>query len=251
MTASGNQGIFFMPYRITTYDMDRFRELRPSAILRIQQEVSEQHLDSVGYSYTRLFDKLGVFFAVTRMNTRIYASPAMNENIEVRTWSAGLRGVQFLRCFQLLGSGGNLLTESMAVYALMDCETRRPLRPDKIDLLDHIPTVTHRIAPDFPQKIRFPEDAPDIGEIPVRYSALDYNGHMNNTVYPDLLTDLVPGGMNDKTLSGFTLQYQSEALEGDLLRLRCVKEDNAYLFECRHERGICFLARAEFAPRIN
>ena len=55
----------------------------------------------------------------------------------------------------------------------------------------------------------------------VRYSDLDVNGHMNNCRYMDWVSDTLPGSFHGShRVSEFTVNYLSEAREGEELRLQ-------------------------------
>ena len=55
----------------------------------------------------------------------------------------------------------------------------------------------------------------------VRFSDLDYNGHMNNCKYLEWVADLLPSGFHkDRQVREITLSYLSEAREGEALALQ-------------------------------
>ena len=68
----------------------------------------------------------------------------------------------------------------------------------------------------------------------VTYSDVDYNGHMNNTKYPDMLCDFLPDATR-RRVSGLSLSYLHEAPYGfDLSVYRAPWEGTA------GERGYLF-----------
>jgi len=55
----------------------------------------------------------------------------------------------------------------------------------------------------------------------VRFSDLDYNGHMNNCKYLEWIADLLPSGFHkDRQVREITLSYLSEAREEETLALQ-------------------------------
>jgi acyl-ACP thioesterase len=238
--------VFTMPYKIASYDADRSRQLRQSAQLRIQQEIGELHLKAAGCSYTRLFDEYGFFFALTRSTTVICRAPAFGEDVEVRTWSAGVRGVQFIRGYEFIGNGGEILLQSAGAFAALDVKSHRLMRPDAVLPMINLETFERETLCGDPGKIKALENMEIVGNYKVRYSDTDYNGHLNNTVYADFIVDYMPGGAAGRILTGYSLQFRAEAVEGDELTFRGAVQDGVFYLEGAHERGICFSASAAF-----
>ena len=59
-----------------------------------------------------------------------------------------------------------------------------------------------------------------VGQKEVRYSDLDYNGHMNNTYYLDVLCDYVPElAAGTHRVSFVRVHYSKEAPLGDVLTI--------------------------------
>ena len=100
-------------------------------------------------------------------------------------------------------------------------------------------------APDGhqPGKLMLPEELPYVGSRPVYYSDIDYNGHLNNAVYGDILCDFLPGGMFGKRILEAQVNYLSETRFGETLKLYAGEQDGeTYLFG-EHERGRSFECR--------
>jgi acyl-ACP thioesterase len=55
-----------------------------------------------------------------------------------------------------------------------------------------------------------------VGERTIVYSDLDFNRHMNNTRYPDMICDFLPS-MDGKWVTSLSLSYLREAAFGDTL----------------------------------
>jgi acyl-ACP thioesterase len=124
----------------------------------------------------------------------------------------------------------------MSVWALVDLETRRPIRASEFTY-----NFTGDVALDLelPRRIRFPAEVEEVGCRRVVYSDCDYNGHINNTHYPDLLCDFLPDGEN-RPVEDVVINFLGEAPLGDTLtvcRAADPERDGRYLFRTRRADG--------------
>ena len=231
--------------KIASYDAGKDRRLRPSNQLKLQQEVGELHLGEGGLTWEEFY-RHGMIFVLTRLNSVIHRAPVLDEKVWLRTWHRDTKGAQFYRCYQFLDAAGNPLIESVSAFALVDPVTHKLLRPEVFQPFG-VETQPDRVngCPD-PGRLRPPAALVPAGTRRVYWSDTDYNGHLNNTVYADILCDFLPGGMGGKRLTGFSISFLKEAMEGeDLVVSACAAPGEAWV-AAAHQRGTCFEARATF-----
>ena len=231
--------------KIASYDAGRDQRLRLSNQLKLQQEVGELHLGGGGLDY-REFRRHGMVFVLTRANSVIYSAPVLDQPVKIKTWHRDTRGAQFFRCYQFLDAQGNVLIDSVSAFALVDAETHRLLRPSAFDSFGVETQPERRNNCPDPAKWKMPESLSPVGERRVFWSDTDYNGHMNNTNYADVLCDFLPGGMEGRRITGFSLAFLREALEGDTLEVNAVEQGGEAWVSADHARGRCFEARLTF-----
>jgi len=238
--------------RVATYQADSNRQLKLSAQLKLQQEAGELHLEPVGLGFEGL-QRQGMVFVITRLATRIYRAPRACEDIVLKTWHRDTRGVQFYRCYSFSDAAGNILVESTTAFALLDISETgsagggehkllRPAAFDKFGIGAH-PEHVHVNGCTDPGKILLPDMA-DAGTRRIYWSDTDWNGHLNNAVYADLLCDFMPGGMQGRCFTDVRIQFTGEALEGDELRMRHGEKGGVCYVAGQHGRGRCFEASA-------
>ena len=232
--------------RVTSFDAGRDRLLRPSSLLRFQQEAGERHLGEAGLTYQEFYRR-GMIFVLTRLNVEIHRLPAMGEEVSLLTWHRDGKGAQLYRCYQLLDGRGTVLTEGVSAFALVEVESHRPLRLTVFEQFGIGSQPDRRNGCPDPGRLRPPEGLTDAGERRVFWSDTDYNGHLNNTVYADILCDFVPDGMDGREIAGFSIAYEKEALEGESLSIRtaALPEENGcstVWMTGEHGRGRCFTA---------
>lgn len=234
---------------VTTYDAGPDQTLRLSSLLKLQQESGEMQLSAVNAGYSDLL-KHDMAFVLTRTNVEIYRAPVLGEKIAVKTWPRGTKGAQFFRCYEIHSeSDGALLTSCVSAFALVAPADHRILRPQVFEDAFHLgfDLDLQTTCPD-PKKWAPAAQPVTVGQHVVRYSQTDWNHHLNNTVYADLLTDFMPGGALGKRFSGFSIEFLREALPGETLAMSAVDVPADGHTETvvigTHDRGECFRARA-------
>lgn len=241
---------------VTTYDAGPDQTMRLSSILKLQQEVGEMQLAEVNAGYRDQL-KNGMAFVLTRTNVEIYRAPELGEKIAIKTWPRGTKGAQFFRCYEIYAEAdGQLLTSSVSAFALVDPVEHKILRPqmfeDTFRLGFDLELTTS--CPD-PKKWAPPVPTAPVAQVTVNHSDTDWNHHLNNTVYADLLTDYMPDGQAfDKRISAFAIEFMREALPLETLDIAACAvptEDGGESYVVGSlERGECFRAKATWKRPI-
>ena len=89
-----------------------------------------------------------------------------------------------------------------------------------------------------------------LGTRKILYSDIDYNHHLNNTKYTDIITDLISKELQGQRIYELELVYSGEASLFDTIQLYIKKEpDESLIFKGVHARGRCFEARVRLVER--
>ena len=233
--------IFSRNYRTVWHDTDYLRRVRPGQLLVYMQETSGEHMKAYGRSLDALRDEKGLAFLLSKISLAIYAPLYAYEDIEVQTWTCPSRGFASNRDFRIL-RGNEVIAEAESIWALVDLANGKLCRGDAAEYAfeDEAP-----LALPLPSRFRFPEGTEPavIGTRRIVYSDLDYNGHMNNTHYPDMLCDFLPTEVHGN-VRGMTLSYLHEAALGDTITLLGVQRDDTYYIRTHNESGkVCLEAQ--------
>lgn len=240
---------FTKHYQVKWHDTDANREVRPSQILMYMQETANLQLQFHGIPLDDLRDKHGLGFILSRISVRIYEPLYAHDEIDVQTWICDSRGFSFNRCFCIL-KNEKIVAEAYSVWALIDIRDRRLL---KVNEFEFGFVGDEPLQVDLPRRVHFPPMLPieDAGERTIRYCDIDYNGHMNNTRYPDMLCDFVPDVFS-KRVTGFTLSYLHEATFGHTLKIQRVKNQDGYWFRTTDSDGtVCLEAYLQTVDRTD
>lgn len=223
----GTELKYISHYTVKWHDTDDKREARPGAILVYMQETANAQLRDTGLSLDDLRDKRGLAFLLSRISVRFHKPLYAYEKIDVETWVTDSRGLSCNRCFRVL-RGGEVVAEAYSTWALMD------LRDGKLLRAEEFPYDIEGDAPldvDAPKRVHLGKnaDVETAGVREIRYSDIDYNGHMNNTRYPDMLCDFLPD-VRKKRVVGMALSYLREATFGHALTVFRAPADGGWFF---------------------
>ncbi len=231
-------------YTTKWHDTDPSGVLRPSRVLEYMQETANLQCRKYGMDLNDLFYKEGLGFLLSRLQLRVDQPIYAYEDIEVRTWCPPSRALSFLRCFSILRRG-EVVAEALTTWALMD--TRNKMLVKVSDFQREFPMGDTLDEATLPKKIRISAalEMEPVGKRRIVYSDLDFNFHMNNTKYPDMVCDFLPD-MSGKFVSSLSLAYMNEGSFGDTLQIQRSQTVEAYLVRAlRGDGKICFEAAAE------
>ena len=135
----------------------------------------------------------------------------------------------------------------MQTTVLADSATHKVQRPQALRSFWDYPDVeipkVERI-----ERFRVPEELPRVGERPVYHSDLDANGHMNNCVYGDIVSDFLPKALL-KSVGVVQINYLSETEEGDRLAIYGGEDNGLFLLRGENSHGVSFTASVQAKSR--
>jgi acyl-CoA thioesterase FadM len=202
-------------YRTRWHDTDADRILRPSQLMVYLQETANLHMIHAGQSLDELRDTQGLAFILTRMSLEILSHVGAHEDIRVRTWISYGKGCNYPRYFVMERPDGTPVAQGCSHWVLLDLKTHLPCRADAYRY-NYEPEEPLDLVP--PRRFVTPDEMVCVGERKIVYSDLDYNGHMNNTRYPDMVCDFLPKG-TVPTIRAMHFNYVKEGAADATLRV--------------------------------
>ena len=246
--------IYTLPLRVRWHETDSNRLVTPSALQMYMQETANHQLHDNRFDLDTVRDEKRVGFLLSRIATRVYQPLHAYEEIRAQTWTCPSRGLNFERCFRVL-RGEEVVAESYSSWGLMNLDEHRLVRVEEIEF--PVTPEEKIVPPGVPLRFRVPptEEMELVGSRRVVYSDIDYNGHMNNTKYPDMLVDFLPDPASLR-VCGLSLSYLHEApYGGDLAVWRAPWEkdgEQGYLFRTvDHAGNTCLEALLLVEPTEN
>lgn len=229
-------------FRVTSYDVGPERTLKPSAILRIIQEAAGRHMEQDGLSYEFMRSR-GVVFLLVKECVKVHSYPYCDDVITVETWFHKNKGATFVRNMRFASKTDQILIEAETHWIIADPETHRILRPSQFPFI--MPEVGEDSVSISAMRLATLKEAAEAGVREVRWSDIDCNYHMNNAVYADIICDYFPGGFKGRKLMEFQIDFNSEAMLGDKIRIYAKQENSTYYFEGMVNGKKCFGAYAK------
>lgn len=225
---------FSKRYTVKWHDTDLNRCVTPSAILMYMQETAGEHLKTLLFSMDEMRDRLGLAFLLSSISIYIHEPLYADDEIEVSTWVCESRGLSYHRCFSILRNG-KTVAEASSVWALLDIANHRLLKVDESPFRAEAEAAC--VLP-LPRRLRVlrTEDMELAGERKIVYSDIDYNGHMNNTHYPNLFCDFTPD-ICSRRVKGLVLSFLHEAAFGHTLRVYRAQSDDGMRFRITDADG--------------
>ncbi|MEG2174138.1 MAG: thioesterase [Oscillospiraceae bacterium] len=225
-------------YVVPSYDCDPLLRLKASATLRYFQEAATRHLDSLNLNYERLQEE-GIVFVLATQAIKFYDVPHYGDSIQILTAPVAGRGAHMLRETVIADLKGTVLVEGQASWAMLNPDTGRPLRASEFH--HTLPLLSDWTPFCDPSRLRMKASEESRGTRMVRFSDLDRNFHMNNTVYADVLLDcftqpLVQSGGVDELF----LRYRAQAELGKEMTLSGGFDGARYVLAARLKELPCF-----------
>jgi acyl-ACP thioesterase len=174
---------------------------------------------------------LNMGFVLSRFGLSINRMPVYDEWVDIRTWPASIERGAFIRKGEMLDASGKKLMEWTSMWVLFDTQTRRILRPSAlpvaIEAMGDLGVATNAEKVDL---------SVDLGEEvssythTVRYCEVDTNLHMNNSMYGDMIGNVLY--MDEKNASthwkSVQINYLAEARINEQIQVTCHSKGNTF-----------------------
>lgn len=220
--------IYTERYNTKWHDTDASRKLRPSEILTYMQETANRQFVSAKRDLDGERDSKNIAFILSKLSLDFYKPIYAYEDIDVETFTCESQGFSFHRGFRILRKG-ELVAAAASVWALVDIKEGKLIRAENYDVgFENEP----RLLTESPLRIKMPhpEQFELVGKRRIVYSDIDYNMHMNNTRYPNMLCDFMK--LEDiQNIRGMALSYLNEAALGDDIDIHLARTEDGYFFK--------------------
>jgi len=222
-----NDLVYERPYRVNTYEADASGRLGIPGLFNYLQDAAAQHATVLNFGKEHL-EKENRFWVLSRILVKIYTVPAWEEEIILRTWPSGVDKLFALRDFEILGMSGKKYGGATSCWLMVNRKNRRPVRPDKL-----LEVMDLEIKKE-PALERYPSKLPGLVNpsyrspvIPVKYSDLDINMHVNNVQYIKWVIDSYPlDFILGHDIKSAEVNYLSESVPGDEITVNVLESDN-------------------------
>ena len=217
---------FFVGYS----DVDSKNRCKLSKIVDLLQNTATLHSKSVGYG-TKVMMELKQAWLMLGWHVRILKYPEADMDVEVRTWSRGIKGVEAKRGYEILNEDGEVLMIADSSWALFDLETQKLIRaPEEMvnayGAVDYNPFEGEKI-----ERLRDNQINEQEVKIKVGKRDIDTNHHMNNAKYMEYAMEVLP---NEFEITEFENAYRKQVAYGEeICRIQNESEETCFLLRIK------------------
>ena len=239
------QNIYVKSFNLRTSDFDCYRKITPTSVLDLFQTVAGEHAYELGCGFDTLFPR-NLLWVLVRTKYQIIRQPEMYQTVRVKTWPLAPSRVGFQREYLMENEQGDALIKGSSDWVIIHSEQRKI-----VPTADIYPAMEHLTEKSFDERLKkLPDfEATDEGfAVYPRFSALDMNGHVNNTKYASYVLDALEPSEEDEIIS-LQIDYRHEVKLGDNIKIYTHKEGNTTLAKGISNSGeTMFACKIDFRP---
>lgn len=240
---------YSMHFDIACYMSDYNRILRPSAFLDCAQDIATKAAGSLDFGDTALKTHNCVWI-LARQQVQFLKPVKFGDVVRLDSWHKGLKGINFMRDYQMLSEDGEPMVNSTSSWIIMDIAERRLCRDEAV--MSRVPaepqSEDHAIEAPCPKVVMPRSVQPElIGTHVVNYSDTDFNLHANNVKYTVWAIDALPESLvYEHFLKELTINFNREARRGETVELYHAFVDGAHIIEGKVDGVQVFIEKLIF-----
>ncbi|MEN2323473.1 acyl-ACP thioesterase domain-containing protein [Lentilactobacillus otakiensis] len=217
-------------HTIPFYECNVNNRISIPMLINILILASEHQNENLGMDQTFLIDHYGIGWVVTSYSIHITELPQKDSVVKMTTRGTSYNRYFAFREFWLHDQDDNELVKVESIWVLMNEETRK-ITPINKDVIAPYQSENVRRIPRLPRPERIePHDDVTSKEYQVRWSDIDFNGHVNNSRYPEWMLDSLPMEfLNNHEPANIDIRFENEVKYGNRVTSSVVVDssDNA------------------------
>ncbi|MHC4939352.1 MAG: acyl-[acyl-carrier-protein] thioesterase [Planctomycetota bacterium] len=198
-----------LPFTVRSFEIDGHSRALLKTVTNYLQETAVRHAIELNVARGQMEEHLT--WMLSRLRLEMERWPAWGDEVTVRTWPSGIKGLFALRDFELKGWG-----VATSGWVVVDVNKRRPVR---------IPDSVKALRPEDPERVLVGfHDLPDPSEerhtrsYHVRWTECDMNGHANQASYVGWAVDVLPDEfLAEHVPSSLEIEFRAEVRPGDVV----------------------------------
>ena len=221
-------------------DCDMFRRLKPSAMLAMFQDCSEDLTEGWGVGLDAMMEK-GIIWVAAKVTCHVHRLPEHCDVVTVRGWAGASRGGICPFHYEMWSEEGELLITGCSMWVLSDLETHSMMSPNVPKISLPSPEEPGTRLPRM--GVILPPAEYEKTPRKVQFSEVDINGHLTNTRYVDWMCDLPERAFHQShPMTAIRINYRAESFPDEeiVLEWRCDDDRLWCRSDGRFEAEICF-----------
>lgn len=233
--------VFSKEYTLRGSDFDCFKQIKPSAVMDLFQEVAGQHAQLLGVGFSDMEAK-GLLWVVLKVKYSVVKAPKLYEKVSVLTWPLEQRRLDFQREYQIQDDNGEVLIKGTSQWAVIDKNTRKLTKAENV----------YKNINGYCNDVNFAEKLLRIGDfegekvstVKSEFSHTDPNLHVNNAKYGDYVLDAIYNG-SPLNIKEFQIDFHKEILVNTKTDIYAQTNENTVLVKGVQGENHMFLVKIE------
>jgi len=189
------------------------------------QDIAAAHARNLGADVRWLHDEFNLAWILMRIRLEIDRYPILGQELKVETWPQEPRAL-YERDYIMKDSEDNVLVRAVSTWVIMDLG-KREIKRDKFLDYHGVEMKKERAIKGGVNRLRPLKGVRKISEKEIRFSDIDYNLHVNNAKYVDIIMDTFPFEIYVKNeIEAIEVHYINEIGPGETISIRRLKVDN-------------------------
>ncbi len=200
-------------FTVKAFDCRPDGGIKVNALMQYLQEAAACHAEQLGFGLADM-TRRNCFWVLANLRLEISREPKWMDNLRIRTWPSGYTRLMATREFIGAAEDGTELFRAGSEWMVLDRRSGRPQNLTRFGLnlpqtgLKALSAPLHRLKP--------AEGYVRAYSLQVPFSALDFNGHVNNTEYVRWALDGLSGQPGQSpSIRAVHTTYLAEAFQGD------------------------------------
>ena len=173
---------------VRMYDCRPDGRIKANALMLYMQEAAACHAEQLGVGFRDL-DRRGCLWVLVNLRIEIAHMPKWGDQMIVTTWPSGYTRLMASREFIGRSPEGPEFFRAASDWMVLDKDSGRPKNLDRLEL--NLPQAGPKALATPPARLKPVENTQSVCTLRVPFSALDFNGHVNNTEYVRWALDAV------------------------------------------------------------
>lgn len=204
-------------FRIRTYECGVDGRIKIFSLMQYLQEIAALHAGQLGLGFDSLSEMNG-YWVLSNIRIEISRLPGRDDEVTLKTWPSGYSRTIATREFVGKDQNGSELLRAGSEWMVLNKETNRLKNLFKLDL--NLPKTGVKALPDELNRLEPNGEYREVDVMRVPHSAIDLNGHVNNTEYVRWGIDALSRTFKlDENIRYVQATYMSEVFEDDELDL--------------------------------
>jgi medium-chain acyl-[acyl-carrier-protein] hydrolase len=181
------------------------------------QEIAALHAEQLGLGFAKL-SEMGGYWVLSNIRIEIRRLPGRDDEVMLKTWPSGYSRTIATREFVGKDQNSSELFRAGSEWMVLNKQTNRLKNLFKLDL--NLPKAGVKALPDNLKRLEPMNEYNQVGQVLVPRSAIDLNGHVNNTEYVRWGIDALRRTFRlNESIRSMQATYLSEVFEGSELDL--------------------------------